>query len=282
MSDQENRTIIDTVDQDGNALKLVVRKIGHKILQDAQMVYNVRLTTLIKRSVSQDEELLSRQQLEQHLESLGVWNQEDAKSFLKLQLELRALELKLKCGGIKISEAKRIAMDMKTKRAVLMVLHNRRSQFDSITMESIADNEKFKFLIVRCVLLAENNTPFFVDVEDYESRQKETASIDVATFLAGKIYGYDQDTEANLVENQWLKEFDLADNKGRLIDDKKRLIDRDGRLIDENGRFINEKGRFVDDKGRPVDKDGNFIIIRKPFIDDKTGQPLKSKKKRKK
>ena len=67
-----------------------------------------------------------------------------------------------------------------------------------------------------------------------------------------------------------------------LADDKKRIIDRDGKLIDENGRFINEKGRFVDDKGRLVDKDGNFIIIRKPFIDDRTGQPLKSKKKRKK
>lgn len=169
---------------------------------------------------------------------------------------------------------------MKTKRAILLILYNRRAQFDGITMESIADNQKFKFLVTKCIVTDENDIPFFVNVEDYEERQNEQASIDAATALAGQLYGYDENTEANLIENQWLKQFEFADNQGRLIDNNKRLIDMDGHLIDEDGRFINEQGNFVDDHGRLVDEDGNFIIKTKPFIDDITGKPLVPRKKK--
>lgn len=276
MDEKESRTIIETVDNDGKSLKLVLKPLGHKVLQEAQMVYNIKLTSLIKHSVSGQDGLLSRQQLEQHLDSLGVWTEQDSKSFLRLQLELRASELQLKTGGIKVSEAKKIALDMKTKRAILITLYGRRSQFDGITMESISENEKFKFLIVKCTVYAKDNTSFFVDIEDYEERQSETSSIDIATALAAKVHGYDENTEANLAENQWLKKFKLADKQGRLINDDNRLIDRDGRLIDKDGRFIDKKGKFVDDRGRPVDENGNFIIVTKPFIDDETGKPLES------
>lgn len=269
MSNQEKKTVVETVGKNGKKLKLVIKPLGHRILQEAQMVYNVELTALIRRSASTDAQLLSRQQLEQHLSDLGIWTENDSRQFLQLQLELRSLELKLRKGGIKISEAKKIALEMKTKRATLSILYSRRVQFDSITMESMADNKKFKFLIVKCVVTAKNDTPFFADIEDYEARQNEQAAVDVATALAGQVYGYNQYAEANLVENQWLREFKFADNQGRLIDKDNRLIDIDGRLIDKDGRFINKQGEFVDDKGRLVDEDGNFIVETKPFIDDR-------------
>lgn len=276
--------IIETVDKDNKKLKLVMKPLGHKILQEAQMVYNVKLTSLIKQSVSEDTKLLSRQQLEQHIATLGIWTEDDDKQFLKLQLELRSLELMLKSGGIKISEAKNIALKMKMKRAILLVLYNRHTQFDGITMESIADNEKFKFLITKCIMVAENDVPLFINIEDYEARQEEQAAIDAATTLASRLYGYDQHAEDKLVENQWLKQFEFADNQGRLINKDDKLIDIQGRLINENGRFIDEQGNLIDNKGRPVDEDGNFIVDTKPFIDDDTGKPvvLKQKQKQKK
>lgn len=280
MSNQQKEITINTVDTDGKKLTLSVKPLGYKILQAAQMVYSVELTSLIKRSVLENAQLLSRQQLEQYLDNLGLWTEDDNRQFLRLQLELRSLELKLKEGGIKVSEAKKIALEMKTKRAVLIILYNRRAQFDGITMESIADNQKFKFLIVKCIVVAENDTPFFAGIEDYEARQNEQASVDAATVLAGQLYGYDEDTEANLIENKWLKEFKFADKQGRLIDGDKKLIDMEGHLIDESGRFVDKQGKFVDDRGRPVDEKGNFVIKTKPFIDDKTGKPLVSKKKK--
>lgn len=280
MNNQNETVTISTVDTNGKKLTLFIKQLCYKILQEAQMVYNVELTSLIKRSVSDNAQLLSRQQLEGYLESLGLWTEDDNKQFLRLQLDLRSLELKLQEGGIKVSKAKTIALEMKMKRAVLLILYNRRAQFDAITMESIADNKKFKFLIVNCVVSDENNMRFFSSIEDYEERQDEQAAIDAATVLAGKLYGYDKDTEANLIENKWLKEFKFADKQGRLINDDNKLVDIEGHLIDKDGRFVDIKGKFVDDKGRPVDEDGNFTMKTKPFIDDKTGKPLSSKKKK--
>jgi len=282
MSNQKKGITILTVDTDGKKLELTAKPLGYKVLQEAQMVYNVELTSLIKRSVLEDAQLLSRQQLEQYLDNLGLWTEDDNRQFLHLQLELRSLELQLKEGGIKVSEAKKIALEMKTKRAVLLVLYNRRAQFDGITMESIADNKKFKFLIVNCIVVAENGTPFFASVDDYEARQNEQAAVDAATVLAGQLYGYDEDTEANLIENKWLKEFNFADKQGRLVNKDNKLVDMDGHLIDKDGRFVDKQGKFVDDRGRPVDESGNFVVKTKPFIDDKTGKPLVSKKRKRK
>ena len=280
MDRKSNIMVIETMDEDGKELKLAIKTPGHKILHEAQMVYNIELTRLIKLSVSQKTQLLSRQQLDQHLDSLGVWTEEDGRQFLRLQLELRSLDLKLRQGGIKLSEAKKIALKMKTKRAVLLILYSRRSQFDEITMESIAENQKFKFLLTKCVMIDESGIQFFVNIEDYETRQSEVSAIDAAVALAGQLYGYDKNSEADLIENKWLKQFKFADDKGRLINDDGKLIDMDGRLVNEKGRFVNEHGKFIDDQGRLVDNEGNFVVKTKPFIDDKTGKPFVTKKRK--
>lgn len=272
-SNKENITVT-TTDVDENKLELTIIQPGYKILQDAQMAYNVKMTLLIRQSASGGERLLSREQLERHLEDLGIWTTEDAQQFLRLQLELRESELKLQNGGIKISDAKAIALKMKAQRLALLVLYKRRSQFDSITMESIAENHKFKFLLTKCVIDSESKMPLFSSIDDYDNRQYEKASIDAATALAGKIYGYDEQTEANLVENKWLTKFKFADNNGRLINENGHLVDVDGRLINEDGRFVDDKGNFVDDKGRRIDDNGNFVINdTKPFLDE-NGNPV--------
>ena len=279
---ENNKNIVETVDQNGKTLKLMIKIPGHKILQEAQMVYNLKLTSLIRQSASKDSQLLSRQQLDQHLERLGIWTSDDAEQFVRMQLELRELELKLKTGGIKVTEAKKIALSMKIKRAILLALYNRRAQFEEITMESIANNQKFKFLITKCVTDTKTNRLFFENIDDYESRQDEPAAMVAATALAGQIYGYDDSTEANLSENQWLRQFNFADNQGRLINKDGHLIDTEGYLVNEEGRFVNSEDRLVDNQGRSVDEDGNFVINTKPFLDDKTGEPIITKPKRKK
>lgn len=278
MSNTSKEIVIETIDNEGKKLKLQINSIGHNILQDAQMVYSVKLTSLIKQSTVDGNELMSRQQLEQHLDTMGIWTEKDSKKFLEIQIELREMELQLKSGGIRVSEAKQIAISMKTRRAILLALYNRRSQFDGITMESIAENQKFKFLLVRCVM--KDNQPFFKNINDYDSRQYEKSSIDVAGAMATKLYGYDSQTESNLTENQWLKQFEFADDSGRLIDGKKRLIDVDGHLINDEGRLVDEVGNLVDNKGRPVGENGEFIVDTKPFLDDITGKPIESNVKK--
>ncbi len=276
-----NKIIVETVDESGEKLKLGIKPLGHKVLQDAQMVYNVKLTSLIRQSVSGGDRLLSRQQLDQHLDELGIWTGKDAKQFLQLQLELRALELEIQKGGIKVSELRKIGLRMKIKRAMLLALYNQRSQFDAITMESMADNQKFKFLMVKCVVFGESDAPFLIDTNDYDARQGEQAVVDSATALAAHLYGYDQGQEADLIENRLLRRFDFVDDAGRLINDDGKLIDVAGRLVDEDGRFVNEKGEFVDNQNRPVDKDGDFVVKTIPFIDDRAKKKRITKRKKK-
>jgi len=279
----KNRTMtVDTLDEGGEKLQLTIRTPGYKTLQDAEMVYNVKLTSLIKQSVSGEKQLFSKQQLERHLHELGAWTEDDAKKFLRLQVELRESELKLKQGGIPITEAKSIAMIMRAKRTILMALYGQRSQFDAITMEALADNHKFKFLLTKCVVLEGTDAPFFTCISDYEARQNSQAAIDIATTFAGMMYGYDENTEAKLIENQWLEEFEFADGQGRLVDSKKRLVDTEGRLINEDGRFVDEKGSLVDNLGRPIDEEGNFVVKKtKPFTDGEGKPVTKATKKRK-
>lgn len=276
-------TNVKTIDENSQELNLSIISPGHKILQEAQMAYNIKMTELITKSVSGKEKLLSRQQLDQHLSELGIWTPEDARQFLKLQLDLRESELKLKKGGIKVSEAKTIAMTMRAKRLALLVLYNRRSQFDAITMEAIADNYKFKFLLTKCVFNTASNMPFFADVDDYEDREHEQSTVEVSAAMAGKIYGYDQQTEANLVENKWLQQFNFTDHQGRLIDKDNRLVDMEGRLVNEDGRFVDKNGNLVDNVGRPIDNDGNFVVNKpKPFLDEEGNPVTKTSKKKKK
>jgi hypothetical protein len=136
-------------------------------------------------------------------------------------------------------------------------------------MESIADNQKFKFLLTKCVMIKESGIPMFSDVDDYESKQNTTFAIDAATALAGQIYGYDKQMEINLVENKWLNKFNFSDNQGRLVDEDGRLINVNGDLVNEDGRFVDDQGNLVDNQGRPVDENGDFVVSEiKPFTDD--------------
>ena len=102
MDSKGNRTIVDTVDVNGQKIKIAIKTPNHKVLQESQMVYSIKLTSLIKLSMSEDSQLLSRQQLDEYLNDLGVWTEKDGRQFMQLQLELRSFELKLSQGGIKV------------------------------------------------------------------------------------------------------------------------------------------------------------------------------------
>jgi len=288
MEQKPKRIEIETKDVDGKDLKLFIVLPGYKTLQDSQMVYSAELSKLIRESATTNSSLLSRKQLDEHLAKLGIWTNEDATKFMKMQLELRSMELKLRQGGIKLSEARKLAITMRIKRAQMLELYQQKLEFDSITMESIAENKKFDFLVSRSVFRDDNKQLFFTNVSDYYARQEEQAAVDCASALATAFYGYDKDKEQSLVENKWLKEHSFADDMSRLVNDKGQLIDEEGRLIDDNGRFINEDGKFVDHFGRLVDENAEFIIENpKPFVDDmnknkKTQKKETTKRKKKK
>jgi hypothetical protein len=120
---------------------------------------------------------------------------------------------------------------------------------------------------------SENNKPYFDSYESYLNKSAEPVAIKAAQVLASRMYGLDDNYEANLVENKFLKQYNFVDDDLRLVNKDGHLVDEEGRLIDENGRFVNEKGEYVDKDGKPVDDNGDYVCEFKPFLDE-DGNPV--------
>lgn len=287
------RIIIDTVDVEDKPLQLAVIRPTNKINQEANMAYNLKMADLIRKgSQSNSQRLLLRAELEEYLSKMGIWTLKDALEVEKLALEIRAHELILKKGGIKISEGRALALQMAEKRQLIMERHAKRQQFDSATVESQAENFRFEFLLVKCLVLADTGHLFLKNHSDYVERQDEIAIIEGAKVLANIVYGLEANIHKHMFEMQWLQDAGMIDNDGRYIRSDGIMTDRDGRLVNQDGRYINKEGQMVDTFGRPVDEHGNLLVdVSQPFIDDETGETvvigdigakIETKKKKKK
>jgi len=281
------RTIVDTTDVDGKKIKLSVNKPTNKQIQEANMAYNLRMSELIRSGSKSNQRLMLRAELDEYLQEMGIWTLKDQLEVEKLALEIRASELKLKQGGIKVSEGKSLALQMAEKRRKILDKHAKRLQFDSATIESQADNFRFEYLLVRCLTHADDGKQYLKNHDDYLERQDEVAIVDGAKALANMLYGLDSNVTDNMYEMQWLKNAGMIDDDGKYRGKDGTTVDRDGRLVDENGRYINNDGQLIDTFGRLVDENGNLIVEDgKPFIDDETGEEIdifaKKQKKNKK
>jgi hypothetical protein len=273
---ENKRVVVDTFDVDDKPLKLVVMRPTNKINQEANMVYNLRMSELIRKgSESNTSRLLLRAELEDHLNKMGVWTVKDTLEVEKLALEIRAHELMLKKGGIKISEGRSIAIDMAAKRQSIMEKYAKRQQFDSTTIESQAENSRFEFLLVKCLIHQDTSIPFLKNHNEYTERQDETAVIDGAKVLANMIYGLETNMHNTMFEMKWLKDAKMIDDEGRYISPDGTFTDRSGRLVNKDGRYVNEDGQMVDTFGRLCDEHGNLLVdVSQPFIDDETGESV--------
>lgn len=285
------RIIVDTVDNENKPLRLAIIRPTNKINQEANMAYNLKMAELIRKG-SQDnsQRLLLRSELEEYLIELGIWTAKDVSEVEKLVFEIRAHELVLKKGGIKVSEGRSIALKMAEKRQMILEKHSKRLQFDSITIESQAENFRFEFLLTKCLVKADTGTPFVKNLNEYAEQEDTTAIIDGAKVLANMVYGLEDNINKNMFEIKWLKDAGMINEKGQYTLPDGKLVDRYNRLVNEDGRYINTEGQMVDTFARPVDEHGNPLVdVSQPFIDDESGKDViigdvgkKTKKKKRK
>jgi hypothetical protein len=220
---------------------------------------------------------LLRDQVDHEIRKRGLWNDEKESDYQALRKQIIDHEYKLAKGGIKLSEAKSIALDMKKKRAEMVELLSSRIDLDSNTCEGRADAARFNYLFANSFYYDETDQPYFPNgLKDYLLSQDDP----VVSKAATEFYHLLSDTENQddtLPENQFLKKFKFVDEKLRLVDKKGRLIDSEGRHIDQNGNFIKwvseTESVFVDINGRELDSEGNFVVDAEPFLDD-DGNPV--------
>ena len=287
---KNNKQVIKSVDSNGDKVEVAVIRPNAKISREAQKVYNRFFRDALESGA------LLRQKLDGYMTEQGLWSDDKQKAYDNLTKAIIGDEKKIKAGGIKLSEAKKLALDMSDKRLELRDLIAERTVMDGNTAEGQADNGRFNHLMASCIVDTDSGNPIFVDedgkpsVDKYDENASEDYVIKCAGRLAEMMYGLDSSYEANLPENKFLKQFDFINKDLQLVNDDGHAVDREGRLINDDGRFIDKDGGFVDKDGTPMDADGDYIMDTKPFLDDDgnelviedTEEPKKVKKTRQK
>jgi hypothetical protein len=255
------------VDDQEKDVEFLVRSPSLNDQREAQKIYNQAFTDAIK------SKSVVRAKLDDLLEDQGLWNDEKQAKFTSLQKELLDGEKRLAKGGFGLTEAKDLAVKMKSIRDEIRDLISVRTSLDNHSAEGQADNSRFNYLVSVCVVYNDSKEPYFKNMEDYLNRSTEQVALLGAQNLANMLYGLDNDYEKNLPENKFLKKYRFVDDKLRLIDKKGRLIDAEGRLLDDQGRYIDENGNYIDKFGNKVDNKGDFIVEPEPFLDE-NGNPV--------
>ena len=193
-------------------------------------------------------------------------DEEKAQEERVLTAEILALEKKLYRGDgeskPKLSDGRKLAVQMRNKRLKLRDLIADRISMDENTVEALADNAKFDYLVATCSFYTEGDRPIFANYEDYNKRSSDEVSIAAAQLLAKMIYQLDKNFENNLPENRFLKQFNLIDDAGMLVDPNNQdvFVDANGRRISASGHYLDEDGNRVDVNGEPLDDAGFYAL----------------------
>ena len=220
---------------------------------------------------------LLRDQLDNELRKRELWNDEREAQYQDYRKKVIDGEFTLKKGGIKLSEAKDIALEMSRARNEMVSMLSGRSDLDSITCEGKADAARFNFLFASCLVYDEGDELYFKEgFDEYMANQDDPVAVLGATEFFYLMSGT-EDVDSQLPENKFLKNFEFVDDSYRLIDGDGKLVDLEGNHIDENGNLIEWIGDdeyiFVDITGRKVTKTGEWDVEFSPFLDD-DGKPV--------
>ena len=262
----KNRIKVESKDSEGNPQTVYVVRPTKEQSAQAQIVASKNFRDAILSGA------LVRKTLEDLLIKQGIWDAERQAKVDKIDDEIREKLLKLKKGGIKLGEARDLAIDIRIARMNRSNLISEKNAHDEFTAEAQSENAKFDYLVSVCVKDEEGNN-VFKDIDDYKERGNEPYANEAAAKLATLVWGLDDDWEHNLPENKFLEKFDFVDKDLRLVNKDGKYVTKDGKLIDNDFRYINDDGEYVDIDGNRIDKDGLPVVEFSPFLDD-DGNPI--------
>ena len=213
-----------------------------------------------------------RDQLDEELRKRKLWSDDREARYQLLRKEVVDGEFALAKGGISLSKAKEIAIDMRRKRSEMVNMLSSRTDLDSNTCEGKADSVRFNFLFANCLVYNDTDEPYFKNgLGDYLLRQEDpVAGIGATEFFY--LISESDDVDSKLPENKFLKKYKFANEDFSLVDEDGRLVDTEGKHIDENGNYIKWTSDtdfiLVDSNGRALNDEGEFDVEFSGFLDD--------------
>ena len=198
-------------DKEGNEVKVFVKKPGTKEYRESQIEYNRAFRAALESGA------VLKKRLNEYMREQGIWDDEKESQEQKLLNEMTELESQLKKGGIPLSEAKDLALKLRSTRADFRTLVAERTVLDGNTVEGQADNARFNALCVGCIYNKDKRTLSFSSLEEYDKQGDEPWAVKAAGELASALYQLDPDYDNTLTENKFLKAYKFANEDNRLI-----------------------------------------------------------------
>lgn len=243
-----------------NDLSLYINKPTAADLEEA----DVQKALAYQKGIARGLPLKS--ELENTLKKRGISHEELEIEVKKLQKELGTKLDKLDEGGIKLEDAKKLALEINDLRnSIILKLADKRD-FMVSTAEGKAEQSYLDYLVsVTTVYNDDRKKKYFKDYQDYLNRKSDHDAFVITQRYAEIMYDTVFD-EKRLPENEFLIEYGFMNNDMRLVNKEGHLVDTDGNLVNNEGQkieivdgkevVIGEKKRkpFLDENGDPIDK----------------------------
>lgn len=275
-----DRIKVESVNNEGEKAIAYIQLPDSKTQKDSQLAYNRAFRDAIQSGA------VLRRKLDDVLVEQGIWSDEKEDRYQEILNTINDNEKKIKAGGIKLSEAKEVALEMRDARLEFRNLIAERTQMDSNTAEGQADNARFNYLCFACIR-DESGERIFSSQEEYENDTGTPYIVEAAKLLAEKLYGVDANFEKNLPENTFLSDYKFVDDDLRLIDEDGNWVNRNGDRVNESGYRIDEEGNVLSHDGIELDENLHYKLDFVPFLDDEGNEidppdkkPKETKKRR--
>lgn len=262
----KNRIKIESKDSEGNEIVVYVTKPTKEDYAQAQ------LKSLAKFRQACEAGAFVKQTLEDFLLEQGIWNDKKQAKVDAINKRIRDNLTQLKKGGLKLSDARDLAIKVRIDRIEMTTLMAERSMYDSYTAEEQSDAERIDYLMSACVK-NEDGTTYFKDMDDYRARSDEPFVAEAASKLMNLLYDLEDDWESELPENKFLKKYNFVNEDLRLVNKDGNFVTIDGKRINDKFQYVDENGNVVDSEGNLLDEDGLPVVQTEPFLDD-DGNPI--------
>ena len=251
----KNKSVFKT-EFEGKEIELAVIKPNQKVAQKGEQIYRKAFREAVEGGA------ILRDKIEKVMIDQNLWDEDKQKKYNESIEKLIKGKTKLDTGGIKKSEAKQIALDMRVARWMIQQMDMDRNKLDLMTAEATAENARFNYWVSACTVY-NTGAAFFKDYDDYLSDDKAEISSKSASVLAKLIYDLEDDYQKKMPENAFLLEY-------KLCNDDLHLVDKEGNLVDSTGRKVDKDGNLIDKDGNVIDEEGKVVVKPefKPFLDD--------------
>lgn len=145
----EEKFVVKIGEEDKN---IVVKHPTPRIEAEANMHASRVFSKLSKERGDGNDGLLLRAQLDKFLRDAGLYTDDDIKVISDLSDKITEYEKKLTDGGVKKSEGRTIAIELRRARYNLLLLLAKRMEYDKNTIEHFSENARINYIIVKSLL----------------------------------------------------------------------------------------------------------------------------------